>query len=211
VSTFQQIFLDRAVEHLKKLDNPTERLLGSIGSCKLKTIGSVYYVLIKSVISQQLSFRAAGSIQTKLFASLGSTSNVAPSPEAFLQQPPEFFRQQGLSLSKANTILTIANHYSSGQFSDESFMAMGDCEIEKALCSIKGIGPWTVEMVLIFSLARPDYFSVEDIGLRRGVEEWYKIDRNKKKEINEYMKKYSPYRSILSWYLWTYQDANPWE
>lgn len=76
---------------------------------------------------------------------------------------------------------------------------------------MKGIGPWTAEMVMMFALNRLDIFSIGDLGLRRGVEKIYGIPRENKSEIETHIKRYSPYRSILSWYLWESQDEEPWE
>jgi DNA-3-methyladenine glycosylase II len=211
VYSFKPEFLNKSVSYLKKIDEPTFNLIQSVGDCRLKVIGSVYYVLLKSVINQQLSFRAAESIQERLFFAFKKGKITPPKPSEILKKDVYFFRENGLSISKANTILEIAKRFHSGSFSEEKFKEMSDSQIESELRTIKGIGPWTVEMVMIFSLARADYFSIEDLGLRKGIQKIYGIDKDNKKEISEFVERFSPYRSILSWYLWTFQDANPWE
>ncbi|MCK6381989.1 MAG: DNA-3-methyladenine glycosylase 2 family protein [Leptospiraceae bacterium] len=202
--------LKKAVASLKSIDKKTCRLIDFVGECKLKPIGTPYYVIIKSIISQQLSTQAASSILKKINQYF-DTENSIPKPEMIRDTSDKELRSCGLSFSKIETIKRISNSYSSGKLSDELLYSMSDRDVVNSLCEYKGIGPWTSEMVLIFGLDRWDHFSIGDLGLRKGVEKWYGLHRDDKMKIQKFIEKFSPYRSILSWYLWASFDTENWE
>lgn len=198
-----------AVEKLKSTDQSTFKLIESVGECKLQTIGTPYYVLIKSIISQQLSTQAANSILKKLNDCF-KTADSIPEPKLLQKAPPEKLRNCGLSFAKVETVKRIADAYETDKLSDHLLHSLSDEDVMRHLCSFKGIGPWTSEMTLIFGLDRWDCFSVGDLGLRKAIEKWYGIPKDNKNKILKFTEKFSPYRSIISWYLWASFDTEPW-
>ncbi|RHX85254.1 DNA-3-methyladenine glycosylase family protein [Leptospira stimsonii] len=197
--------LKKAILWLRKKDSVTKTLIDSVGPCNLKTIGSPYQVLIKSVLGQQLSTKVALTFERRLIA-LAETKKI-PSPERVLRIPNEDLRKIGVSQAKTETIKRVAEAYQSRIISDSKLHKLEDKNVLELLCSLKGVGPWTAEMVLIFALDRWDHFSINDLILRKSVEKHYGISKDNKKEIQEFLKSFSPYRTILSWYLWADVDG----
>lgn len=197
--------LKKAILWLRKKDSVTKTLIDSVGPCNLKTIGSPYQVLIKSVLGQQLSTKVALTFERRLIA-LAETKKI-PSPERVLRIPNEDLRKIGVSQAKTETIKRVAEAYQSRIISDSKLHKLEDTNVLELLCSLKGVGPWTAEMVLIFALDRWDHFSINDLILRKSVEKHYGISKDNKKEIQEFLKSFSPYRTILSWYLWADVDG----
>ncbi|MEM7180627.1 MAG: DNA-3-methyladenine glycosylase 2 family protein [Spirochaetota bacterium] len=205
----RQSRLKQAVAFLKAIDSPTKELIQSVGECNYLLIGTPFYVLVKSVIGQQLSIQAADAIQKRCFAYLNE-GNV-PKPRQILQAGEQDLRSCGLSRAKIACLQNIASCYIVGSLADKELLQADKLFVSQKLLALKGIGPWTVEMVLIFALDHWDIFSMGDLGLRRGIEKWYGIPREDKKSMQKFVKRFSPYQTILSWYLWTYDDKEPWE
>ncbi|PJZ71335.1 DNA-3-methyladenine glycosylase [Leptospira perolatii] len=193
--------LRKAVQWLGKKDPVLKKLIQKVGPCTLKPIGSPYHVLVKSVVGQQLSTKAAASMQKKLIDRFGSR-NKFPTPENLVNLSHEELRSAGMSNAKAQTLHRIGIAYSEKTITDSKLRKLDDENVIEELCKIKGIGPWTAEMVLMFALDRWDHFSLNDLVLRKAVEIHYGIDRNSKKEIINHANLYSPYKTIFSWYLW---------
>jgi DNA-3-methyladenine glycosylase II len=158
--------------------------------------------LIEIVIGQQLSMKAADSI-LKRFLTLFPAK---PKPDDVLKVSVEKLRAVGLSNSKANYVKNIAFAISSGALILDQLEKLADEEIKKELIKIKGIGPWSSEMFLIFSLKRPDVFSVGDLGLRSAIEKLYGIKRDDLKEIEKLADSWRPHRSLASRLLWASLD-----
>ena len=158
--------------------------------------------LIEIVIGQQLSMKAADSI-LKRFLTLFPAK---PKPDDVLKVSVEKLSAVGLSNSKANYVKNIAFAISSGALILDQLEKQTDDEIKKELIKIKGIGPWSAEMFLIFSLKRPDVFSVGDLGLRSALEKLYGIKRDNLKEIEKLADSWRPHRSLASRLLWASLD-----
>jgi len=158
--------------------------------------------LIEIVIGQQLSMKAADSI-LKRFLTLFPAK---PKPDDVLKVSVEKLSAVGLSNSKANYVKNIAFAISSGALILDQLEKQTDDEIKKELIKIKGIGPWSAEMFLIFSLKRPDVFSVGDLGLRSAIEKLYGIKRDNLKEIEKLADSWRPHRSLASRLLWASLD-----
>ncbi len=116
-------------------------------------------------------------------------------------------RKIGDSQAKTETIKRIAEAYLKRSITDSKLHKLEDSDVLKLLCSIKGVGPWTAVMVLNFALDRWDHFSINDLILRKSVEKHYGISKDNKKEIQHFLNTYSPYSTILSWYLWADIDG----
>ncbi len=156
--------------------------------------------LCDDIVSQQLSGKAAATIFTR-FESLFKNKHI--NPEELLKIPHEKLRAAGLSNAKANYVKNLAQHVIEGRLDLAKLPELDDEAIISALTQVKGIGRWTAEMFLIFSLGRGDVFSHGDLGLRNGLKKMYGFKREpSKKRIESIVKKWSPYRSFASRVLW---------
>jgi len=168
--------------------------------------------LVETIISQQLSIKAADTIFerfVKLFRKRDSSSLLQkdkekviafPSAKEVLKMKDEKIRSAGISFRKISYIKGIAQAFLDEKIIIKELKKLSDEEVIIKLTELKGIGKWTAEMILIFSLQRPDVFSVGDLGLRRAIEKLYGISDFK--EILKLSESWKPYRSLASWYLW---------
>ncbi|TGK07447.1 DNA-3-methyladenine glycosylase 2 family protein [Leptospira semungkisensis] len=199
--------LRKAVLWLKKKDPKLKQIIEKVGPCTLEMMGKPYPVLLRAVISQQLSGKAAATMEARVKEYYGNGKKF-PDPKILSALSVPKLRKAGLSVAKSETLKRIANAYLDGTISDHKLSKLNDQEVLDLLCSLKGVGPWTAEMVLMFSLDRWDHFSLNDLILRKAIQRNYGIHENSKKEILEFTAEFSPYRTILSWYLW--RDHGPW-
>ena len=154
-------------------------------------------------MGQQLSIKVAKIINGR-FLKLFENQN--PTPEEVITIPHEIYRAQGLSNAKAKYIKNIAQAVIDKELLIENFDQMTDEEIKAQLVKIKGIGNWTAEMFLIFSMKRPDVFSLGDLGLRTAIEKLYGIKRDNLKKIEKLSKTWAPHRTLASRLLWSSLD-----
>ena len=168
----------------------------------------VFTSLMSSIISQQLSVKAAATIHGR-FLNLFHDQEI--DAEEVLNLSIEELRAVGLSRQKSTYVQNVAEYFLSEKLIDFDWSAWSDEEVIKKLSSIKGVGKWTVEMVLMFTLNRPDILPVDDLGIQQAMEKLCGIDLSqKKKEIHQAMfaaaKPWEPYRTYASLYLWQYKD-----
>jgi len=156
--------------------------------------------IVESIINQQLSGKAAATIFGR-FKNLFKTKTF-PKPQDVLKVPDEKMRACGISYSKIKYIKGLCLAIIDKSLDVKKIPDLSDEEVIIELTKIKGIGRWTAEMILIFSLKRPDVFSTGDLGLRTAVSRLYKLDREDRVRIEKLAKKWSPHRSLASWYLW---------
>ncbi len=161
--------------------------------------------LMKSIISQQLSVKAADAIY-KRFIALFQNEDF-PSANEVLEMDDEMIRSAGLSYSKIKYVKSVANAFVSDLIDIEKVRKQSDEEVIAELTQIKGIGRWTAEMILIFTLQRPDVFSIGDLGLRNAITKLYGI--TDQKEMLDLSEKWKPYRSTACWYLWRSLENEP--
>lgn len=197
-----------ASQHLSAADSDIAALITRIGPCMLKieTLREPYEALIRAIAHQQIHGRAAETI-------LGRFLNLFPEvpfphPQQILETEASILRGCGFSASKIAAIHDIADKTLQGRVpTRQATETLSDEELIARLVTLRGVGRWTVEMLLIFSLGRPDVFPVDDFGVREG---WRIIkslpEQPKPKAFAESSKILSPYRSVASWYLW--QAAN---
>lgn len=157
----------------------------------------LFYELIESIISQQLSIKAADTIFGRFKNLFG---NKFPTPSLVLAMDDEKLRACGLSFAKVSYVKSVANAFVSDLIDIEKIKKQSDEEVIEELTQIKGVGRWTAEMILIFTLKRPDVFSIGDLGLRNAITNLYGI--TDKKEMLALSEKWKPYRSTACWYLW---------
>lgn len=153
--------------------------------------------LVENIIGQQLSGKAADTIYSRF---LKLFNDRFPSCEELLKTSVERLRSAGMSYGKAEYIKNVAEAVKNKELDIKKINKMNDEEVLETLTKIKGVGKWTAEMILIFTLKRPDVFSLGDAGLRRAIKNLYKIEDDKK--ILKLAEKWKPFRSHASWYLW---------
>ncbi|MEA2469662.1 MAG: DNA-3-methyladenine glycosylase, partial [Thermoleophilaceae bacterium] len=161
-----------AVEHLRAADDTLKAIIDERGPLDLeaRTRGrpaDAYGALLRSIVGQQLSTKAARSIYGRLLELFGGST---PSPQELLDADPEAVRSVGLSNAKVKYVRSLAEHVLSGQLELDSLPDLGDEEVEREVTAVKGLGQWTAHMFLIFHLGRPDVLPVGDLGVRRAVE-----------------------------------------
>lgn len=198
-----------AVAHVRRAD---PILAGVITSTdKLPTFEphtNYYQALVESIISQQLSVKAAASIESRFYALFDGV----PSPEELIATDIETLRSAGLSRPKARYIQDLGTQISNGTVVFDTLSGLSNREIVEELTKVKGIGEWTVHMFLMFCMGRLDVLPVGDLGIRNGIQKLYKLpvlpDAETVRMIAEQHGWY-PYESVASWYIWHSLDNAP--
>jgi len=166
--------------------------------------------MMASIMSQQLSTKVAAVI-FKRFLTLYKGKE--PKPQQVLDTPAETLRAIGLSNAKVSYVHNVAAFCIEHKITDKKLLAMSNDEIIDLLVQIKGIGKWSVEMLLMFTLGREDVFAVDDLGIQQAMIKLYKLDPDNKKEMKEKMlklsAKWSPYRTYACMHLWRWKDNKP--
>lgn len=167
-----------------------------------------FQALAHSIAYQQLSVKAAGTIHGR-FRDL--FPDRAPTPEAALSLGEDPLRSAGLSRAKTASILDLANHFVEGRIpAPRTLGRMGDDDIIERLCEVRGIGPWTAQMHLIFQLGRPDVMPATDLGVQRGIMHVYRLDAMPgERESLDRTQHLAPYRSAAAWYFWRASESAP--
>lgn len=192
--------LSTATTYLSNIDPVMADAIGRIGPCTLTLNPNIFETLVDAIISQQISVKAADAIAARLRA---ATPNGLITPEALLSLEHDSLRAVGLSNPKAHYIRDLTERVASGQLELELLSGLEDEEVIKQLVAVKGIGRWTAEMILMFSLGRVDVLPVDDLGFVEGVREAYGLEtRPTRKEMLERGEAWRPYRSIATWYMW---------
>ncbi len=188
---------------LSNLDRDWEALITKVGECNLKLSHELkpYQALIKSVIFQQLHPTAGNAIFKRFLLSF---NNQFPKDQIILDSPSSQLKQCGLSQNKLNTIIEIAKNSADGDFPNiHQFNKMNEIEIISTLTSIKGIGEWTAQMLMIFNLGFFNIMPAKDLAIRKNYQTLKCLkDSISPKEILTISKLWHPYKSIASWYLW---------
>ncbi len=198
----------RAINHLRTRDPRMAKLIDEIGLIKMPARRSrdPYLALLETIAYQQLAGSAAKKIWERV---LGLFDADGPRPEKLLALSENELRSAGLSRSKAVSMRDIAARTVSGHVPDAQRMkGMSDEELFAALTQIRGVGPWTVEMLLMFTLRRPDIMPVTDYGIRKGFQVLYrKRQMPTPKQILKKAEAWRPYRTAAALYLWRIADS----
>lgn len=197
-----------AVEHLQRADRKLARFIKQVGPCPLTPRRGVapWQALVRSIAYQQLNGRAAETIFTRFLALFPGRK--FPTPDQIVAAPDEKLRSAGLSRAKTAAIKDIAAHTLRGVVPDRRGMAkLSDAEIIERLTMIRGVGPWTVEMLLMFTLGRPDVLPATDFGVRSGFALVYNLkELPVPKDLLAHGERWRPFRTVASWYLWRAVD-----
>ncbi len=195
------------LEHLSK-DKKLAPILRTVTPYVLKKRKNICLRLCASIMSQQLSTRVAEVI-FKRFLELYDGNE--PTPQQIIETPFDKLRAVGLSNAKVNYVQNVAKYLLENGKDDKAINKMSDDEVIDFLTRIKGVGRWTVEMLLMFTLGREDVFAVDDLGIQQAMTKIYKLDASDKKAMKEKMlkisAKWAPYRTYACFYLWKYKDA----
>jgi len=187
----------KEIEYLKKKDKKLGAAIDRIGMIEREITSDPFSALISSVIGQQISNKAAQTVNNRLNNLL-----LEVTPQTIANADLFEIQHCGMTLKKAQYIKGIAEAAISGQVDFNLLQTMSDDEIIKKLSSLHGVGIWTAEMLLIFSLCRPNVISYKDLAIRRGMMNLYGHKELSKEKFEQYKKRYSPYASIASLYLW---------
>src|SRR2546421_5592473 len=192
-----------ATAYLSEIDPIMARAIERVGPCTLVPNPQLYETLVDAIISQQISVKAADAIMGRLRAAIHAEANGMISPDALRSLEEDTLRAVGLSPQKMRYIRDLTERVTNGQLDLERLSELDDEEVIHELVKVKGIGRWTAEMMLIFSLGRPDVLPVDDLGFLEGVREAYSLDaRPTPKEMRERGEIWTPYRTFATWYMW---------
>ena len=192
--------LRRAERHLREVEPRFIPVLQRVGPCTLEPSRQApFAALVRAIVSQQLSNKAADSIERRVYALFDDGLD----PAQFAALPEEALRGAGLSRGKVHYLHTLSRAVAAGELDLDALAKYDDETMIRTLVSYPGIGRWTAEMFLIFALGRPDVLAVDDLGLRRGAQVLLELpQRPTPKQLGPLAEAWRPYRSVASWYLW---------
>lgn len=191
-----------AVLHLTANDPILAEVIHRVGSYPIRPHANYYQELVEGIVGQQLSVKAAASINKRFVELFDGTF---PTPEQLLAKSIDDLRSAGLSRTKASYIQDLAQHVIDGRVTFDNIEQLSNDEIIKELTAVKGIGEWTVHMFLIFAMGRLDVLAHGDLGVRMGIMKLYNLDHPPTPaEVQQIaiQKNWSPYESVACWYVW---------
>jgi DNA-3-methyladenine glycosylase II len=192
--------IEEAVRHLRRQDPILKEVIRRAGPFTMRPHRNRFRALVFSILGQQISGKAAASIRGRLVEHLRPEEI---SPETIGRLTPETLRSLGISGQKASYLLDLAQRVRSGEVQLSRMARMKDEQVIEALVQVKGIGVWTAQMFLIFSLGRPDVFPHDDLGVRMAIRNLYDLDDLPTKEVSHKIAApWRPYASVASWYCW---------
>ena len=191
-----------ALTHLK-LDQVLSGLIHKYGPLEYTHTPDLFPDILSTIIGQQLSTKVADIIEDR-FLSLFPQRTITP--EILISLPDQTIRNIGVSYSKISYLKNLASATLNGELNLNTLPDLPDDQVILELTKIKGIGPWTAEMILMFSMNRPDVFSLGDLGLRTAISKLYAVDRDDLKPIAVLSLKWSRHRTLASRYLWKSLD-----
>lgn len=188
-------------QHLKKADKILGKIISQIKLKPRKAHGRYFEALVVSIINQQLSTKAADTIEKRFRLLFGSKK--FPSVDQVLKKSDNQLCKAGLSFQKISYIKSLAKLVNKGSIEFKKFAKMSDEDIIGKLVQVKGIGRWTAEMFLMFCLNRPDVFSHGDLGLKNAIKKHYKVEiKLHPKKYHRLVGSWSPHRTTAARYLW---------
>ncbi|MBY0357359.1 MAG: DNA-3-methyladenine glycosylase [Candidatus Obscuribacterales bacterium] len=198
-----------ALVHLQKQDPLLAKVIEQVGPYKLavEEMQNCFETLLESIVYQQLTGKAAATILGRVKTAFGKGK--FPTPQRLLKASDDELRSAGLSYAKVAAIKDLAAKTLAGEIPEIAELShLSDEEIIRLLSSVRGIGEWTVQMLLIFRLGRPDVLPTNDYGVRKGFAKAYGLNElPKPKELLQAGECWRPYRSVAAWYLWRILDT----
>jgi DNA-3-methyladenine glycosylase II len=197
----------KAERHLARKSPIFKKIIKRVGPCTFQPNPDYFTVLVKTIVSQQLSTKAALSISSRLHQALGDRGMT---PKAIQALSDEVIRGCGLSGGKLRALRDVSARALDGSLPLNQLDDLTDEELTDCLLAVHGIGPWSVDMFLIFSMGRPDILPVGDFGLRAAVQEHYELpELPTPKILQELAEPWRPYRTIATWYCWRSRGPVP--
>jgi DNA-3-methyladenine glycosylase II len=195
----------KATRELAAADPVLRELIKNSKGLTLRSRGDAFNTLARSIVGQQISVKAAQSVWNRLVATVAQMH-----PEIVRQHDAEVLRACGLSRGKVVYLHDLAHHFAEGKLSVDRWNEMSDDELIEELTRIRGIGRWTAEMFLIFYMMRPNVLPLDDIGLQNAVSRnYYKGKPLTRKQLVKFAKRWEPWRSVATWYMWRSLDPLP--
>ena len=198
-------YWNKARRHLLSADPALGMVIRKCGRGKLVARNDGFFSLARSIVGQQISVKAAQSIWNKLEQKVGGIS-----PERVIQRTALELRECGVTRQKSTYLLDLAHHFTEGDLREQNWEELNDNEVKNLITRVKGIGPWTAEMFLMFHLLRPDILPVGDVGIQNAMA--LHFNQNKQMTAQEMISRaesWRPWRSVASWYLWRSLDPLP--
>ena len=195
----------QATRELSEHDPVIRKIAARSRGLTLRSRGDAFNTLARSIVGQQISVKAAESVWQKLIAAVPAVH-----PDILHTHDIEALRACGLSRSKVVYLQDLARHFVEERLDVERWEQMSDAELITELTQVRGIGRWTAEMFLIFYMMRPDVLPLDDIGLQRAMSLHYNQGKPLSKlKINSIAKRWAPWRSVATWYMWRSLDPIP--
>lgn len=191
--------IDAALNHLR-LDPAMAAFIEAHPRPTYEKTSNAFHTIVRSIVGQQLSGKVAEIIHGR-FLSLWPDFD-HPSPSDLLAVTHEQLRGVGLSGAKARSLVDLAEKIEAGELHLESLDSMDDEEIKTELVKVKGIGPWSADMFLMFGLSRPDILPLGDLAIRNGVLRVMGVEKASPEEMESRAEQWRPYRTVACWYLW---------
>lgn len=197
---------EKEISYLKSKDAKLAEVIDTLGFVEREIDTDLFSAVVHHIIGQQISTKAQATIWQRMQDSLGQVN-----AETILSAGVSNLQALGISFRKAEYITDFARKVHTGEFDIEAVSQMSDTDAISALSSLKGIGVWTAEMILLFCMQRPDIFSYDDLAIQRGLRMVYHHRRIDRKLFEKYRRRFSPYCSVASLYLWAVSGgAIPW-
>jgi len=197
-------YWENGKKELKKIDKNIKKIIELYEFPSLTTRENMFFTLIRSIVGQQISVKAADTVWDKI---VNEAKEIRP--EIIYSMDENTMRDCGLSKRKVEYMKAVSEKWLNG-YDKINWHELSDEAVTEKLVEIRGIGKWTAEMILIFTLMRPDIFPMGDIGAIRALEKIYnKGQKMNKEQIEEIVKKWKPWRTIATWYLWRSIDPVP--
>mgnify|MGYP002763257049 FL=1 len=188
---------EKEISYLKSKDAKLAEVIDTIGFVEREIDTDLFSAVVHHIIGQQISTKAQATIWQRMQDALGQVN-----AETILSAGVSNLQALGISFRKAEYITDFARKVHTGEFDIEAVSQMSDTDAISALSSLKGIGVWTAEMILLFCMQRPDIFSYDDLAIQRGLRMVYHHRRIDRKLFEKYRRRFSPYCSVASLYLW---------
>lgn len=188
---------EKEIDYLRSRDPRMAEVMDKIGVVRRRVIPDVFAALVHSIVGQQISTKAHESIWRKVETTVGEVS-----PKNILAISPERLQSVGMSFRKVEYIRDAARRFESGEFDVLSLDSMSDEQVIEKLSQLKGVGIWSAEMLMLFSMQRPDVLSFGDLAILRGLRMIYHHRRIDRRLFEKYRRRFSPCNSVASLYLW---------
>lgn len=191
----------KALAHLRRADPVLKKVIEQVGPCRLRPLieGSHFEFIARAIIYQQLSTKAAATIHGRVQALCGGTLTAEP----LIGLSDDALRGAGLSRQKLGYLRDLAARAADGSLDTVHLPDLPDEEVTRQLIQVKGVGVWTAQMFLMFRLGRPDVLPVLDLGIRKGVQQAYRLRKMPDaKRVEKIAAPWTPYRTVGSWYMW---------